>query len=610
TQKMKILNNWLVIGVLFCSTANSDSNYDINSRTLSIPAVKVDNLYYAADLLLDGNQTLVLENAELTTKSGTNPAVFDLLKNQVTIPRIFVSGSDVDYTAIIGLINNNPIEFNILSLDTIVRLNQTKIDYFKARTPDRDDEFGHAVALSGDGNTLIVGSPLEDSGSKNINGDEQDNSEIESGAVYVFEKDQNGIWRQTAYIKASNTDSFDHFGKSLDISDDGNIFVVGAPKESSGSTGIDSDQGNDHSHNGIRSGAVYVFIRNNDNKWHQMSYIKASNTDSDDGFGYSIAFSGDGKTLAVGAPGEDSGATQVNGEQEDTFPLAGGASGAAYLFVLTGDSWKQQAYIKGSKLQSFASFGTSVDLSVDGSTLVVGSPRHHSPPENEEMNLKFDESGAAYVFQRNNNDWTEEAFLRASNAEGLDRYGISIAVSGDGKTIAVGADTEDGGDTGINGNEEEEEPFGLGQIGAVYTYSKEGQKWIQDAYIKPAIIEPRDRFGNDLCLSNDGSRLVIAASSESSSATGINGIDDNNSESKGAAYVFVRDEQTVWHQESYIKSPYLHSLFFANSIDIDSSGFNIAVGEKLESGAGTGVNNIRPDQRGFNTGAAFIFELE
>ncbi|MCC7130582.1 MAG: FG-GAP repeat protein, partial [Anaerolineae bacterium] len=95
-------------------------------------------------------------------------------------------------------------------------------------------------------------------------------------------------------------------------------------------------------------------------------YLKASNTDADDGFGYSVAISGD--TLVVGAPGEDSSATGVNGNGGDN---SAASAGAAYVFGRSGGVWSQQAYLKASNTGAYDQFGWGVAIS--GDTVVVGA---------------------------------------------------------------------------------------------------------------------------------------------------------------------------------------------------------------------------------------------
>src|SRR5687768_7124077 len=112
---------------------------------------------------------------------------------------------------------------------------------------------------------------------------------------------------QQAYLKASNAGGLDQFGHALAIS--GNTLVIGAQYEDSNATGVNGVQTNN---NATDSGAAYVFVRSG-STWIQQAYLKASNTDAGDRFGYSVAISGE--TIVIGAVFEGSSATGVNGNQ-------------------------------------------------------------------------------------------------------------------------------------------------------------------------------------------------------------------------------------------------------------------------------------------------------
>src|SRR6266849_3034596 len=193
--------------------------------------------------------------------------------------------------------------------------NPKSIAYIKASNAKKDDQFGFTVALSGDGNTMAVGSTAEASTAKSINGNQSDHSALNAGAVYVFVRNADS-WVQQAYVKASNARAGDQFGASLALSNDGSTLAVGATGEASSATGINGDQ-KDASMPG--AGAVYVFSRTG-STWSQQAYVKASNTGEKavgDQFGYSLALSGDGNTLATGAISESSAATGINGNGAD-----------------------------------------------------------------------------------------------------------------------------------------------------------------------------------------------------------------------------------------------------------------------------------------------------
>jgi hypothetical protein len=133
------------------------------------------------------------------------------------------------------------------------------------------------------------------------------------------------MWAQQAYIKAGNTGEEDLFGHTVALSADGNILAAGAYLEDSAAVGINRD---DSDNDRIDAGAVYVFVRE-EGIWRQQAYTKANNTDEGDQFGYSVSLSGDGGTLAVGAPFESGGTTGIN---QDAANNDMENSGAVYLY--------------------------------------------------------------------------------------------------------------------------------------------------------------------------------------------------------------------------------------------------------------------------------------
>lgn len=182
------------------------------------------------------------------------------------------------------------------------------IGYLKASNTGAGDYFGGSVALSADGNTLAVGASFESSAATGINNSvlgQSDNSANNSGAVYVFTH-SGTTWSQQAYVKASNTGTYDGFGTSVALSANGHTLAVGAGGEAGANIGVTfgapdrATTGNGTSY----SGAVYIFsLINIYGTWIQQTYVKASNTGVRDAFGASVALSSDGSTLAVGALG-------------------------------------------------------------------------------------------------------------------------------------------------------------------------------------------------------------------------------------------------------------------------------------------------------------------
>jgi hypothetical protein len=267
------------------------------------------------------------------------------------------------------------------------------VGYVKASNTGASDFFGYSVALSADGNTLAVGAIWEASNATGVNGDQANNSASASGAVYVFTR-SGASWTQQAYVKASNTEAFDWFGYSVALSADGNTLAVGAYLEASNAEDVGGDQANNSASS---SGAVYVFTRSGAS-WTQQAYVKASNTGASDEFGWSVALSADGNTLAVGAYGEDSNATGVNGDDTDN---SASTSGAVYVFTRTGSTWAQQAYVKASNTGASDFFGYSVALSADGNTLAVGAVGEDSNAmgvNGDQTNNSASASGAVYLY--------------------------------------------------------------------------------------------------------------------------------------------------------------------------------------------------------------------
>ena len=134
-------------------------------------------------------------------------------------------------------------------------------------------------------------------------------------------------------------------------------------------------------------------------------------------FGYSVALSRDGSTLAVGSFDEDGSGRGINPPSDNR----NAGSGAAYVFARVASNWSQQAYIKPSNSESQDSFGVHVALSDDGATLLAGSLDEDCPatgvnPPGCDNDWNADLSmGAAYVFVRAGATWSQQAFLKPSN---------------------------------------------------------------------------------------------------------------------------------------------------------------------------------------------------
>ncbi|MCG8104488.1 MAG: cadherin-like beta sandwich domain-containing protein [Candidatus Thiodiazotropha endolucinida] len=371
----------------------------------------------------------------------------------------------------------------------------------KASNAEVSDRFGAKVTISDD--TLVVGAPHEDSSARD---GEADNSALYAGAVYIFTRN-NGLWNQQAFLKASNAEAEDGFGRSVGIS--GDTLVVGAPQEDSSARNGEADN------SALDAGAVYVFTRNN-GLWNQQAFLKATNAEAEDGFGGSVGISGD--TLVVGAPREDSSAR--DGEADNSALDAG----AVYIFTRNNGLWNQQAVFKATNAEEGDGFGASLAILDD--TLVVGATGEDSSASGGKADNSTTSAGAAYVFTRSGGAWTEQAYLKASNAGEMDGFGNSVAISGD--TLVVGAFFES---SSVSGGEADNSAL---NAGAAYVFTRNSEIWSQQTYLKASNAEWSDLFGFSVAISGD--TLVVGAPNEDSGAS--SGEADNSVENAGAVYTW------------------------------------------------------------------------
>src|SRR6056300_1717713 len=228
--------------------------------------------------------------------------------------------------------------------------------------PGPNDYFGFGIALSGDGNTAIVGA-YQDDGPPSA-------PAPDSGSVYIFTR-TNGSWDTGTKIRAPNPGPGDWFGFIVSISSDGNTFITGAFNEDGPPSAPISNQG-----------AAYIFTRTN-GSWDTGTKIEASDRQQDDYFGVNVAISGDGNTAIVGANYEDGPPSEPVDRQ-----------GAAYIFTRTNGSWDTGTKIEASDAQLYDHFGSGVAISSDGSTAIVGAYNEGGPPS-----APAGGQGAAYIFE-------------------------------------------------------------------------------------------------------------------------------------------------------------------------------------------------------------------
>lgn len=414
--------------------------------------------------------------------------------------------------------------------------------FLKAANTDGGDQFGAALAISADGNTVVVGTRNEDGGQAGVHATQppEDDSASDAGAAYVFVRTA-GTWTQQAYIKASNAEANDSFGSEVALSADGNTLAVSAPLEDGDGTGVVHGAVTD---NNLRpsSGAVYLFHRAN-GAWTQQAYAKVWNAETNDAIGWSLALSGNGDVLAVGASGEDSNFTGVR-----TAPFGDNNlspdSGAVYLFTRAAATWTQQAHLKGHAVATIQAFGTGVALSDDGTTLVVGAHNETSDHQGvfatgPAINTAGHQSGAVYVFTSNAGAWTQQAFIKSSNSTAGDHFGDAVALSGDGNTLVVGAHWQTGTLSGITAGAGFSDNTGGDSYGAAYVFRRSGGTWAQQAYLKPSNNTDDFQFGTSVAVSGDGRTTAVGAIHEDGASPGVQGDQANQSAgSSGAVYLY------------------------------------------------------------------------
>lgn len=190
-----------------------------------------------------------------------------------------------------------------------------------------------------------------------------------------------------------------------------------------------------------------------------IGYFKSNGTTF---IGRGLALSADGKTLAMSIPADSSVAADPN-------DVSVSRSGAVRVFTKGPTGWVLQQFIKATVPLEDGLFGLSLALSADGNTLAVSSIQEDGSGKglSAEDNDLSSQSGAVYLFKRYGSSWRSTRYIKAPNAEGADEFGASLALSGDGQTLAVFANGEDSAAAGIGGDQTDNTGAGTG---AVYLY--------------------------------------------------------------------------------------------------------------------------------------------
>ena len=345
-----------------------------------------------------------------------------------------------------------------------------------ASDPGTEDEFGKAVAISADGRTLVVSAWLDNITQDNI-------FKENAGSAYVFTR-SDGTWTEAQKVIPSDASQGDQFGSQGDqfgwaVALVGETALIGAPG--------DDDLGRG-------AGAAYVFTRS-DSTWTQAQKLTASDGSADDFFGGMIALDGDADTAVIGSI--------VSGG-------SGHSPGAAYVFTDSGSGWTQQQILTATDAGVDEQFGDAVALSSDGQTAVVGAPGVDLDPSSFDGN----QSGAAYVFTRSGETWTQQQRLIAPDADFGERFGWALHL--DKATLIVGAP-----EATVDGS----------AAGAAYVFTVENGSWsaLQKLTAPAGDGADRDLFGWAVSMDGDSDTALVGTPGDSN----VTGPEN------GAAYVFT-----------------------------------------------------------------------
>ncbi|MBL9156265.1 MAG: hypothetical protein JNJ70_02250 [Verrucomicrobiales bacterium] len=459
-----------------------------------------------------------------------------------------------------------------------------RTDFIKSSNTGSGDRFGTSVST--DGTVAVIGAPGESGSATTVNGAD-DNGKSMAGAAYVFRL-VDGSWVFEAYLKASNSDDGDEFGRSVGV--DGDLVVVGARNEDGSSGGVNGPD-NDGLEN---SGAAYVFARSG-GVWSQQAYLKAGTPGLGDLFGHSVAVSGE--RVIVGAYFEDGSTGGING----TVNEGRLNSGAAYIFQRTnGSTWAQEAYVKASVPGSPDNFGLSVAM--DGDLIIVGAPLEAggaSGVNGNETDNSLSGAGAAYLFSREAGNWEQVAYLKASNPGSMDQFGWSVAVDGD--SAIVGARNEDGSTTLVDGPSDD----AAADAGAAYVFRRGPSGWVGMAYLKAPNMDAGDLFGHSVAL--EGDFAMVGAEHEEGSSGVVDGPFDNGTIQAGAVYVF-RSTESGYVNQAYLKAPNPGGgNNFGSALSV--AGELILVGEPFEDSNTSGINPVQTNSGASASGAVHVFRL-
>lgn len=378
-----------------------------------------------------------------------------------------------------------------------------------APVPSSGAFFGTTVAISADGNTVLVGE---------TSGEICFSSPQSCGAAYVFVRQGTG-WGLSATLTSPETEAV-AFGQTVALSGDGNVALVAAPR--SGCPLPISPN---------TCGEVFAFVRTGGLWVFEKKIVKPLTRLEFDQFGLHMALSQDGSKAVIASQGDEciggvhcgagyvydrAGGAWNQEAQLLTSPdpkaqaglsaaitadgnlvMLGAITNQAFVFTRSGGTWTQTAQIPSPAGGSdpFGSFGSSVALSADGTLALIGSPGAPFLPL---------DGGAVYSFVRNGITWTQQQKVTVAGAAAGDQLGSGVALSGDGRTALVLA----GAESCAAGS----------RCGAVYEMLGQGGTWSAPVRLFALVPRPGDFPTPSLALSAAGRTGIVGAPAASCSA--------------------------------------------------------------------------------------------
>jgi hypothetical protein len=310
------------------------------------------------------------------------------------------------------------------------------------------DQFGSAVALSADGNILVVGSMRADVVS----------AADDRGAAYVFMR-SGSTWSQWQKLSAPDATEYSYAGEEVAVSYDAGTIAIGGDHHSTGNPG--------------NQGGVFVFYRGPFNLfWSQQQTLTAADGQPGDYLGSSVALSSDGSTLVSGAWGDDFGTTSEQG--------------SVYVFVRSGSTWSQSQKLTAYDGQASDRFGNAVALSGDGLIATVGAYWDGTGSSVAH--------GSVYMFERVSGIWTWQQKLNASDAASDDEFGFRVGLCRNGNFLIVGALRADAP---------------LQDQGAAYTFTLANATWTEQHKLVDSNPHDDVYLGNAVAASTNGDTALV-----------------------------------------------------------------------------------------------------